>query len=175
MSSFDRRCVDLFDIVSNAVRDLNEFWCWGGRGVILCATFVRPPRPILAWCRFAAVGGVIGMIRIARRVPIYVSTNPRWDIRRDKAETWARVPARTLAVRVRAILRLNARGLLRRCAMPIVYLASSRDSVVPRANAEELAHHAPSSRLVVIDGPHMPLHTNPKAAAAAVCRTLAGA
>jgi pimeloyl-ACP methyl ester carboxylesterase len=60
-------------------------------------------------------------------------------------------------------------------AMPIVYLASSRDSVVPRANAEEIAHHAPSSRLVVIDGPHMALYTNPKAAADAVCRTLAGA
>jgi pimeloyl-ACP methyl ester carboxylesterase len=64
----------------------------------------------------------------------------------DKAETWARVPAHTLAARVRAILRLDARGLLRRCAMPIVHLASSRDSVVPRANAEEIAHEPQGSR-----------------------------
>jgi pimeloyl-[acyl-carrier protein] methyl ester esterase len=181
--------VDLFEIVSDAVRDLSDFWVLGWsfsgplalmlatreprrtRGIILCATFVRPPRSILSWCRFAAVGPVIWIIRIARRIPMYVSTMPECDVRRDKAETWARVTARTLAARVRAILRVDARDLLRRCAIPIVYVASSRDSVVPRKNADEIARH-PASRLVVIDGPHMALYTNPHAAADAVCRAL---
>jgi pimeloyl-ACP methyl ester carboxylesterase len=94
------------------------------------------------------------------------------DIRRDKSETWARVSARTLAARARAVLRLDARDLLRRCEAPIVYIASSRDSIVPRGNADEIVSLVPSSRRILIDGPHMALYTDPRTAADAICRVL---
>ena len=182
--------LDLLNVVSHAVRDAGEYWVLGWsfsgplalmlaareprriRGVILCASFVRPPRPNLAWCRFAAVGPVIWLIRAARRLPIFLSTDRESDIRRDKAETWARVSAWTLAARVRAVLRVDARDMLRQCEAPIVYLASSRDAIVSRWNADEIALLLPSSRRITIDGPHMALYTDPRAAADAICRVL---
>ncbi|HKE88377.1 MAG TPA: alpha/beta hydrolase [Vicinamibacterales bacterium] len=182
----------LFTLVSEAVRGVDDFWVLGWsfsgplalmlaaaeprrtRGVILSASFVRPPHPMLAWFRFAAVDGVITMVRIARRIPLFLSINGARDARRDKAETWARVSARTLAARARAILRVDARDLLRRCDAPIVYLAASRDAVVPRRNADEIVRQAPSTRVMVIEGPHLAMYTNPHAAAEAICRVLRG-
>lgn len=178
----------LFEIVSAAVGDLTDYWVLGWsfsgplalmlaaqprhqiRGVILCSSFVRAPRPMLAWCRFAAVGPIFGIVRVARRIPAFFST--RREAWNDKAETWARVSSATLARRIRALLSVDARTILSRCDRPIVYLASSRDGVVPRWNADEIALHAPSTRIVVIDGSHMGLYTNPVIAASTICRVL---
>jgi hypothetical protein len=68
-------------------------------------------------------------------------------------------------VRFRALLSVDAQEILSRSEVSIVYLASSRDTVVPRWNADEVASDAPSAQLVVIDGAHMTLYTNADAAA----------
>lgn len=174
--------VDLLGVVSAAVADVREYWVLGWsfsgplalmlaaeepqktRGIILCASFVRPPRPGLTWFRFAAVGPVIWVLRVARRSPAFVFRFWSREFRRGKAETWARVSAWTLAARIRTILRTDARDLLRGCEKPVLYLAGSKDTVVPRRNAEEIAQGLPSTRIVTIDGPHFVLYTNPQAA-----------
>jgi pimeloyl-ACP methyl ester carboxylesterase len=179
----------LLDVAAEAVRGLGDYWLLGWsfsgplalelarqhgqriRGVILCASFVRAPYPLLRWCRFAAVGAVLWSIRVARRVPVFLSARrrPAW---RDKSETWSSVSAGTMARRVRALLSVDATETLRCCEIPVVYLASSRDVIVPRRNAEEIVRHKPTTRLVVIDGPHMALYTNPQEAADAICQVL---
>ena len=70
------------------------------------------------------------------------------------------------------MLAVDARDALRRCETTIVYLASSRDALVPRRNADEIVRHRPSAHVIAIDGPHMALYTNPRAAADAICRIL---
>jgi pimeloyl-ACP methyl ester carboxylesterase len=180
----------LLGIVEDAVRGLDAYWVLGWsfsgplalmlaardrqrvRGVILCASFVRAPHPLLAWCRIAAVGPVFWMIRVARRVPSFISRARRGESWSDKAETWGRVSATTLARRSRALLSVDARDALRSCDTAIVYLASSRDLLVPRRNIEEIVQHHPSTRVIVIDGPHMALYTQPREAAAAICGVL---
>jgi pimeloyl-ACP methyl ester carboxylesterase len=178
----------LFEIVSAAVGNLCDYWILGWsfsgplalrlaaqrghhiRGVILCASFVRAPRRALAWCRFAAVGPIFSIVRVARRLPAFFSARREtWD---DKAETWTRVSAATLARRIRAALSIDARETLSRCHSPIVYLASSRDVMVPRWNADEIVRHSPSTRIVVIEGSHMGLYTNPTVAATTICDVL---
>jgi len=179
----------LLEVAREAVCDLGDYWLLGWsfsgplaielarqhgqrvRGVILCSSFVRAPYPILRWCRFAAVGGVLWSIRVARRVPAFLSGRRR-GVWRDKSETWATVSAGTLARRVRALLSVDVSETLRGCETPIVYLASSRDLIVPRRNVEEVARHKPSTRVIVIDGPHMALYTNPQHAANAICHVL---
>jgi len=138
------------------------------RGVILCASFVRPPLPALAWLRFAIVSPVVYLVRLARRAPVFLanaSTNLLW---RDMTATWARVPTRILAARARAILALDARKHLRECPRPVLYLAGSRDRVVPNWNVKEVARELPSAKVVTIEGPHLALYTNPKAASQAI-------
>jgi pimeloyl-ACP methyl ester carboxylesterase len=108
---------------------------------------------------------VIWAIRAIRRSPI-LRLRPSSDrVRRDKAETWMRVSASTIARRIRAILRTDTRDLLHRCETPVIYLAASRDSVVPPWNADEIASTRPLTEIHTIDGDHMALYTNPRAAA----------
>jgi pimeloyl-ACP methyl ester carboxylesterase len=180
----------LLEIVRDAVRDLDSYWVLGWsfsgplalrlatdhrdcvRGVILCASFVRAPRPLLAWCRIGVVGPVYSVVRVARRVPSFLTrarTRETWN---DKAETWARVSAGTLARRVRALLSVDAREALLHCEAAVVYLASSRDTVVPRRNADEILRLRSSTQLIVLDGPHMALYTQPREAAEAIGRVM---
>ena len=177
---------ELIGVVEAAVADAPEFfvlgWSFSGplalmlaakepertRGVILCASFVRSPLPILSWLRFAVVAPVVNLVRLARRIPAVFPGAWSEQFRRDKAVTWARVPARVLAARARAILAVDARTSLRDCSQPVLYLAGSRDSIVPRRNADQVVRELPSARIVTIEGPHLAMYTNPDAAARAI-------
>jgi len=174
---------DLLAIVREAVSEMPNFyvlgWSFAGplalmlanaepakvRGVILSATFVRPPRPIYSRLRFAAVAPVIWTIRAGRRLPVWLSRGPTDKLRLDKAETWRRVNARTVAARIRALLSMDASTLLRSCPSRVLCMAGSHDRIVPRRNVEEIIHLRPSVSVRIIEGHHFSMYTNPTAAA----------
>lgn len=179
---------DLLKVVRAAVEDSPEFyvlgWSFSGplalmlaaeeprrvQGVILCASFIRAPLPGLAWLRFVLVSPVVHSVRRIRRVVTMLSSYSTATMGRDKAETLARVSSGILAVRVRNIVALDARPWLRRCPRRLLYLAGSRDWVVPRRNGADVVREMPSAKLVTIDGPHLALYTNPSAGAQAIVR-----
>jgi pimeloyl-[acyl-carrier protein] methyl ester esterase len=177
---------ELLKLIEEAIEDCEQFyllgWSFSGplalmlaarnpaqvRGVILCASFIRPPHAFLPWLRFAASPPVIHLMRLAHRTPLFLLREPTDPLYRDKATTLARVPSAVLAARARAILTLDARACLRECPEPVLYLAGSRDLVVPRKNFEDVVRHSPSAKVVIIDGPHLALYTNPQAAVHAI-------
>ena len=60
-------------------------------------------------------------------------------------------------------------GIASACARdPVLYVAGSRDRIVPSWNAEEVVRELPSTKVVTIDGPHLALYTNPAAAVHAI-------
>jgi len=134
------------------------------RGVVLAATFVRAPLRRLGWFRFALSGPLVWLLRAARQLPLYLSRAAPSQWKRDKRETWRRVSAWTLAKRALAILGVDARALLRRCPSPLLYVAGTRDTVVPRHNVEEIVREFPAT-LVDLEGEHLALYSNPEAAA----------
>jgi pimeloyl-[acyl-carrier protein] methyl ester esterase len=176
----------LLAVVRAAIEDSMDFyvlgWSFSGplalmlaakepnriRGVILCASFVRSPLPVLSSLRFAVVSPVVHLVRLARRTPMLLSNYSTDMLRHDKATTWARVPSRILAARARVILALDARDHVRECPRPVLYVAGSRDRIVPSWNAEEVVRELPSTKVVTIDGPHLALYTNPGAAVHAI-------
>ena len=174
---------DLLPLVQHAVRGTPRFhvlgWSFGGplalmaaganpsavRGIVLCASFARAPRPDLAPWRFAFRPPVVATIRALRRAPALVRGYPTEDLRRAKAETWRRVGASVLSTRARAALAVDARPQLASCAAPVLYVASSQDRVVPRRNIEDIRAAACACEVVTIAGPHLALFTNAAAAA----------
>jgi pimeloyl-ACP methyl ester carboxylesterase len=140
------------------------------RGVILSATFVRMPNPTLRRLRHVLCGPTVLAWRIARRVPLWLF-RPRNDpMRRAKNETLRTIPSGVLAARLRAILSVDAREPLRACPQPVLYLASSRDGIVPPRNLDEIRRVRPSVEVAVIEGPHQAMYTNPRAAVAVIRR-----
>jgi pimeloyl-ACP methyl ester carboxylesterase len=170
---------DLLPIVMRKVADLDSFvilgWSFGGplalmvstncpfqvSGVILCGTFVTPPRPKLVPFRFAVTWPLIAIIRALRRTRLLVPAYATNELRRAKAVTWKRVNSSVLAARARAILKVDVRPQLQECRARIMYLASSRDEVVSRACLDEILAISPQIQAVEVEGPHLALFTNP--------------
>ena len=132
------------------------------RGLILCATFLRSPKARYRRFRAAVVSPVVWFLRAARRLPIWLFTKKEDPLRRAKAETWRRVPARCLAARIRAILAVDVREALRACRKPVLCLSFAQDRTVPRGCGEEILLHCPSARLVTLPGQHLGIFTEPQ-------------
>ncbi len=180
------RYSDLLPLVEAAVADIEHFyvlgWSFSGplaltlaakepqrtQGVILSASFIRPPLPLLPRVRFAIGTQMVTFIRLARRVPGFVPGRWSAQVKRDKATTLGRVPAEALVARIQAILTVDARETLHACRAPILYVAGSHDRVVPLRNGEEVVREAPTARIVTIAGPHLAMYSNPVAAATAI-------
>ena len=131
------------------------------RGIILSATFLRSPKKNLSRFKFAMIPPVVWVIRFARRIPVWTLRKQDDPFRQAKAETWARVSARCLAARVRAILGVDVRETMKKCEQPMLCIAFDGDRVVPRHNAEEILFHRPSARLAVISGDHLAMCKDP--------------
>ena len=138
------------------------------RGVILASTFVRPPRPIYARLRWAAVTPTVWMLRFSKRLPVWLYLSSSDRLRRDKTETWKRVKASMVAARIRALLQVDAGELLKGCPVPVLCLAGSDDGIVPHDNVEEMVCVRPSAQVRMIEGQHFAIYTNSNAAAAAI-------
>jgi pimeloyl-ACP methyl ester carboxylesterase len=129
--------------------------------VVLCASFVMPPRPELTRFRSITRTPVIAALRAVRRIRYVIPGFASNDLRRAKAVLWRRVRARVLAARSRAVLGVDVRVELRQCAAPLMYLAFTQDDVVPRANCDEVKSLAPQTHIVEVAGSHQGLFTNP--------------
>lgn len=140
----------------------------GLAGVVLCASFIRPPWPMLRLLRPFAVEPVARLFPSLSRLLAIGGGYETPDLRRDKLESFKRAPPAALAARSRALLSIDVRSELRRCPVPVMYLAGSADIVVPRWNARAVQAELPSTRVVEIPGPHLALRTHPLQAAAAV-------
>ncbi|HVY07966.1 MAG TPA: alpha/beta hydrolase [Burkholderiales bacterium] len=175
---------DLIPVVERAIEPLGKCvilgWSFGGplalmvtarrpsqvTGVILCASFVTPPHPALAAYRLALITPVVAVVRTIRRLRFCIPGFASKEMRKAKAQTWRRVDARVLAARTRAALGVDARSLLAGCRVPVGYLASPRDDVIPRAMLDEVLAIAPRTQVAEVDGPHMTLFTHPQESAA---------
>jgi pimeloyl-[acyl-carrier protein] methyl ester esterase len=143
------------------------------RGIVLTETFVRAPHPLLLHLRFMLAAPVIWIWRAARRLPLWLF-RPRTDpLRRAKTQTWRQVSAAVLAARLRAILGVDAREALCVTRQPVLYLASSRDGIVPRHNVDEIVRLRPSARVITLNGRHQAMYIHPVPAAQAIAAFIA--
>ncbi len=181
---------DLVPLVMSEVASLKSFvilgWSFGGplalmvasqcpsqvSGVILCGSFVTPPRPWLVPFRSAFSAPLIAVIRAIRRVRLLIPGYATTEFRCAKALTWERVSSRELASRSRSVLSVDVRAQLRECRAHLMYLASTRDEVISRASLNEVLAVAPLTQVAEIEGPHFALFTNPVQSAAYIVNFL---
>ncbi|MGC3991026.1 MAG: alpha/beta hydrolase [Chthoniobacteraceae bacterium] len=130
------------------------------KGIILCSTFVRAPKPGLPRYRFAMVPPVVWTLRAMRRLPVWLRRRDD-PLRVAKAETWSRVSAQALAERGRAILEVDVRETLQNCPQPVLCLDFADDQVVPRHNAEEICQLHLAATMVTLPGGHFGMFTHP--------------
>jgi pimeloyl-[acyl-carrier protein] methyl ester esterase len=181
---------ELVEIVDRELAPLGEFamlgWSFGGplalmiaarrpaqiSALVLCASFVLPPLPRLVPYRNFVVTPVFAIVRAFRRIRYVIPGLACGELQRAKAKIWMRVGARVLAARTRAVLQVDVRPQLRECRSPLMYLASTRDEVIPRASFDEVVATAPHAQVAEIAGTHLALYTNPIDSAARITEFL---
>jgi pimeloyl-ACP methyl ester carboxylesterase len=139
-------------------------------GVILAATFVSSPSLSIARLRFAVRTPLVAVIRLTRRLPIWIRRPPQDALRIAKRETWSRVSARELAGRARAALGADVRETLRQCQQPVLSVNYDADDVVPPWCADEIGRHCPHARRVTLPGGHLAMFHDPEPLAAEIAR-----
>ena len=149
----------------------------GMRALILCCSFVRNPRPMLAPLRhlldlvpFGALPGFA--LRQALLAPYATPA-----LQAELAAALAQVPPGVLRQRLRAVLEIREKDASRsfaRGSLPVLYLRARHDRLVPPANAAQILRLAAGAQLADIAAPHMLLQAAPAAAATAVAAFLDG-
>jgi len=138
------------------------------RGVILCASFESNPHPALGWLAPIATPPLFRAFPFFSQAKALLGGYSNPVMRRQLAEAHAQAGPAALAKRTRQVLRLPHTDLAKNCKVPILYLAGTRDAVVPRRNAAAIKRSAPTAQIVDIPGPHLLLLTHPAIAAKAI-------
>ena len=134
------------------------------KGVIFCATFVRPPLPVLAWMtKFLP-------LELFARLPVSAMILRGFALGLDAPNelvlklqaTLAKVTPSVIASRIRIMRDLNEVATLRKLFVPCCYLQATRDRLVWSRYAKDFKENIPDLRFKQIDGPHLLLQTRPK-------------
>jgi len=138
----------------------------GLRGVILCCTFARNPRPALAWLR--ACLPLVPFAWIPSGLLSWALLGPfaKLALRRMLKQAVGRVSPAVLRTRARAVLDVDMTGALVQVRVPCLYLQASADRVVPARAATLITRVLASVQLVQVDGPHGLLQVAPEESAA---------
>lgn len=124
------------------------------RGLILCCTFVRNPRPA-----FAGLHPLVRVLPLAMAPSgvlsfLLLGAFSATALRAALARAVAQVKPSVLRARLRAVLLVNVSAELAALRVPVLYLRASRDRVVPRTASELVSRSNPSAKVVCIEGPH---------------------
>lgn len=138
------------------------------RGLILCASFLTCPSPLLRALR------ALTPLATPRLVPGFVAHHSLLGpfatpaLRAAHARALRAVSSRTLTARLRAMADVDVRAALRATNLPALYLRGSRDRVVGPRHGDEFLATAPHGRIIDIEAPHFLLQARPREAAAAI-------
>ncbi len=141
------------------------------KAVIFVATFARSPRKVppvlvknLKWfpyfpsfCAWVSLPFVVGNMRKSAFIAAYKAT-------------LREITLSTIVGRLLAVLKSDVRSLLPNISIPIVYIQSSRDRLVPESISSDFKPYC--DHFFEIDAPHFVLQTKPKEAAALVLKVL---
>lgn len=144
------------------------------RALVICAGFILPPRrgllsPIgltLAPSLFS-----IGLPESICRYLLVGSTAPKSLVKAVRSAV-SSVSSRVLAHRLRLALSCDCKGALQRVSVPLLYIAGSKDRLVPMAAFKTIQQAKPDSALVTINAPHLVLQSNPSESVGAVLQFL---
>ena len=135
----------------------------GLRGVILAASFVKTPVPVLPrWARRLATPALFRFYPAASRAKALLGGYGTTEVRRLLAEAHAFAGVDAIACRARATLSIDATDALVACPVPVLYLRARKDGVIRGSRADEIRRLRPSVEVADIDGPHLALVTNPR-------------
>jgi len=131
----------------------------GLMGVVLICTFVTTP-PILRYAPSRLVAK-FPFWKVPTRItmPMLFGNSGSPPMRNLLRETLKEVMPAVWRARIEAVANVDVTTELQSIGVPILYIAASRDRIVPSSAGLEIERLAKSVQRVTVDGPHMLLQT----------------
>ncbi len=139
-------------------------------GLVLCATFVRNPRPLLGAFRSLAGISPVKLAPMAVLGAVLMGSFSTPPLRAALAEAMSKVSGDALRARLRAVMSVDFSARLASVHVPVLYLLATRDRVVPVSASRHIKQVLPSTKVVPIEAPHFLLQASPAQAARVVQR-----
>jgi pimeloyl-ACP methyl ester carboxylesterase len=138
------------------------------KGLVLCCTFVRNPKPI-----FSAVKWLAGILPIAHLPTAVLSyfllgrfATPA--LREALERALAQVAPAVFRARLKAVLSVDVSSQLDEVRVPVLYLRATRDRLISPSMSLQIARLCPQMKIHAIEGPHCLLQAAPHEAARAI-------
>lgn len=138
------------------------------KGLVLCSSFVRNPRPFFFGFSFFAGAFLIRIIPTAVLSAFLLSPYGTGELRRAFSQAIAQVSSAALRARLQAVKTADVSEKLSSLSVPVLFLRASHDRIVPRSASELVKQLNPRTRVVQIEGPHLLLQSVPAGAAQVV-------
>ncbi len=146
----------------------------GLKALILCATFVSCPLPIVpAWAAPLVPDLPFRVFPQLSRLKALLGGYLTGELRALSREALSSVRSDVLAHRTREAIRTDVSRELAQLDLPLLYIQGRYDRVVPGRNLKHIQRIKPSVKVVQLPAPHMVLQTEAESAAAAIAGFLA--
>lgn len=134
-------------------------------GVILCASFVRDPRPVLTRCLALLNWLPLPEIALAPARWALLGRHTTPPLVALLQRVFDQIGIDTLRARALALRRIDASDALVRLRLPVLWLHATQDHLVPIATTKLASRLRPQMKVVSVQAPHGLLQTMPDAAA----------
>jgi pimeloyl-ACP methyl ester carboxylesterase len=138
------------------------------KGMVLCATFVRNPRPLTAPVRLMLNALPLNAIPPHLSTPVLLGHFATHELTEALRRALAPVSTAVLRTRLRSVLAVDVAAKMAQVKVPVLYLRAKHDRVVPPAASAQIERLCPHVKVVELDAPHFVLQAAPKEAAKAV-------
>lgn len=140
------------------------------KGLVLCATFVRNPRPLTAPLRLMLNHLPLNAIPAHLSTPVLLGHFATDELTAALRHTLAPLSNAVLRARLHAVLVVDVSAKMERVKVPVLYVRATHDRVVPHSASTHIALLCPHAQFVELDAPHFVLQAAPKEAAEAVTK-----
>lgn len=145
------------------------------KGLVLCATFVRNPRPITAPLRMMLNHLPLNAIPAHLSTPVLLGHFATAELTEALRHTLAPLSNAVLRARLHAVLAVDVAAKMEQVKVPVLYVRATHDRVVPQSASTHVALLCPHAEFIEVDVPHFVLQAAPKEAADAVSAFVRGA
>lgn len=146
----------------------------GLRGLVLCCSFARNPRPLLSPFRPLLPLVPVATLPLALLSHFVLGRFTSSALRQGLAESLSQVSPTAVRTRAQAALSVDVSASLAGFALPLLYLRAAEDRVIPASASRTLRTLVPDIRIVDFTAPHFLLQVLPSQAADCVREFMAG-
>jgi pimeloyl-ACP methyl ester carboxylesterase len=138
------------------------------KGLVLCCTFVRNPRPALSGLQSLVRFLPVALAPVALLSHLLLGRFSTSALRAALVKSLGLVSPVAIRARLQAVLAVDVAAKLSTVNVPVLYLRASHDRLVPPDASALVSEIIPYARVVELDAPHFLLQAAPAAAAQAV-------